>query len=152
MNTRSTYYQYDESYKLRRRSPSTPRESTSTMTYTAKKNTDNKMKGNQNLDVGERGRARSRHDPDNDRTSDVEKNSDSYYSDDYDNTTYESDQTPTPSFKSRSPRGKKVNPKFRSSTPEQGKGWYSVLFTCEVGSQNKDAGCVIMLSLQVGAK
>ncbi|KAM8953564.1 lebercilin isoform 1-T1 [Pelodytes ibericus] len=75
------------------------------------------MKDNQDPVAGERGRTRSRRASDYDKTSDVDKNSDSYFSDDFDNTTYGSERSPTPISKSRSPRAKKLNQKMRSSTP-----------------------------------
>ncbi|KAE8602319.1 hypothetical protein XENTR_v10013945 [Xenopus tropicalis] len=68
------------------------------------------MKGDQ-----DRGRTRNKREDYQDRSSDGDKNSDSYYSDDYENTTYRSDRSP--SFMSRSSQAKKLGHKMRSSTP-----------------------------------
>ncbi|MEE6476417.1 hypothetical protein FKM82_011070 [Ascaphus truei] len=122
MNTRSPYSQYDEGNKQTGRSPQSPRESTSTQTYTTKKDTSSRIKEDRDVAMEDRGRTRSRHNPDNDRSSDVDKNSDSYFSDDDDNTTYGSDRSPTPSSKSRSPHAKKTVHKMRSITPVQNRG------------------------------
>ncbi|OCT80215.1 lebercilin [Xenopus laevis] len=69
------------------------------------------MKGDQ-----DRGRIRNRREDYQDRSSDGDKNSESYYSDDYENTTYQSDHSPTPSFMSRSSQAKKSGHNLRSST------------------------------------
>ncbi|XP_053566446.1 lebercilin [Bombina bombina] len=122
MNTRSPYFQYDDHNEQSGRNHQSPRDSTSNQTYTTKKNTSITMKGDLDLEMGERGRTRSRRNLSNDRRSDVNKNSDSYYSDEYENTTYGSERSPTPSSKSRSPRAKKTNNKLRSITPIQRQG------------------------------
>ncbi|KAM4772735.1 lebercilin isoform 1-T2 [Rhinophrynus dorsalis] len=122
MNTSSPYSRYDSINKQTGQSPQSPRESTSTQTYVTKKGTHRKMKEKREMAMGDRVRTRSRHDPDQNRSSDEEKNSDSYYSDDYENTTYGSDRSPTPSSKSRSPHVKKLDHKLRSITPVQNRG------------------------------
>lgn len=66
----------------------------------------------------ERGRTRSNRDG----SPDVDKSSDSYYSDEYENTTYGSDRSPTPSSKTLSPRAKKASYKVRSVTPVHNRG------------------------------
>ncbi|XP_069829604.1 lebercilin [Dendropsophus ebraccatus] len=114
MNSRSPYSQYDETDKRRGRSPSPRQDSTSTQTYTAKKG----MKNDQDMARTERGRTRSHPD----RSPDIDKSSDSYYSDDYENTTYGSDRSPTPSSKALSPRAKKAGYKVRSVTPVHNRG------------------------------
>lgn len=66
----------------------------------------------------ERGRTRSNQD----KSPEVDKSSDSYYSDEYENTTYGSDRSPTPSSKTLSPRAKKASYKVRSVTPVHNRG------------------------------
>lgn len=76
--------------------------------------------------MGERGRTKSR-DHDHDRNSDTDKNSDSYYSDDYDNTAYGSERSPTPSSKAQSPMPRrKAQKSMRSSTPLHNQGMRKV--------------------------
>ncbi|XP_053315957.1 lebercilin [Spea bombifrons] len=112
MNPNSPYSQYAKGYKEAEGPLSPGRgETTSTQSYISKKRKPGKMKGNQDVAAGERGRTRSR------RYSDTEKDSESYFSEDFDNTTYESDRSPTPSSKSRSPRVKKADQKMIASTP-----------------------------------
>ncbi|KAM3932183.1 lebercilin isoform 1-T2 [Leptodactylus fuscus] len=114
MNSRSPYSQYDEPHRQRGRSPLSRQESTSTQTYTTKKS----MKDDQEMARADRGTRRSNRD----RSPDIEKSSDSYYSDDYENTTYGSDRSPTPSSKAFSPRAKKAGYKVRSVTPVHNRG------------------------------
>lgn len=76
------------------------------------------MKDDQDMARTDRGRTRSNRD----RSPDVDKSSDSYYSDDYENTTYGSDRSPTPSSKTLSPRAKKASYKVRSVTPVHNRG------------------------------
>lgn len=118
MNNRSPYSQYDETDRQTRNSPSTPLESTSSKTDTKKKNKQSKMKGDQDMAKEEWGATQSTRD----RSPDNDKNSDSYYSDDYDNTTYGSEGSPTPSSKSISPRAKRADYKVRSVTPVHNHG------------------------------
>ncbi|XP_040284615.1 lebercilin isoform X1 [Bufo bufo] len=113
MNSRSPYSQYNETDRRRGRSPSPRQDSTSTQTYTTKKS----MKDDPGM-----ARTDQRKRSDRDRSPDIEKSSDSYYSDDYDNTTYGSDRSPTPSSKTLSPRAKKTGYKVRSVTPVQNRG------------------------------
>ncbi|XP_075718171.1 lebercilin [Rhinoderma darwinii] len=114
MNSRSPNSQYDETDGRRGRSPLSRKNSTSTHTYTPKKS----MKDDQ--DMARRDRAKTR--SNRDRSPDIDKSSDSYYSDDYENTTYGSDRSPTPSSKAMSPRAKKAGYKVRSVTPVHNRG------------------------------
>ncbi|XP_018425848.1 PREDICTED: lebercilin [Nanorana parkeri] len=116
MNSRSPYSQYDESDRQTRKSPSSALESTSSKTDTKKKNKPSKMKGDQDMAREEWGTTRSTRD----RSPGTDKNSDSYYSDEYENTTYGSEGSPTPS--SISPRAKKADYKVRSIIPVQTRG------------------------------
>ncbi|KAM4694308.1 lebercilin [Discoglossus pictus] len=124
MNSRSPYSQFDERNRQTAGSLQSPRESTSKQTYITKNNTNVKMKADKELAMGDRGRTRtrSRSSPSHDQSPDVDKNNDSYYSDDYENTTYGSDRSPTPSSKSRSPQTKKLSQKQRSTTPLHNQG------------------------------
>ncbi|KAG8444850.1 hypothetical protein GDO86_009852 [Hymenochirus boettgeri] len=107
-------------YKQLGRSPHSPRDLSSTQTYITKKGAHSKLKENKDLDIGD---CRiSKHELDQGRSPEFDKNSDSYYSDDYDSTTYGSDQSPTPCSESRSPQLKKVVHKMRSVTPVKNRG------------------------------
>ncbi|KAG8582075.1 hypothetical protein GDO81_007908 [Engystomops pustulosus] len=114
MNSRSPYSHYEETRKGRGRSPSSRQDSTSTQTYTTKKN----MKDDQDMAKTDRRRTRTNRD----QSPDIDKSSDSYYSDDYENTTYGSERSPTPSSKAFSPRAKKAGYKVRSVTPVHNRG------------------------------
>ncbi|KAM5165396.1 lebercilin [Mantella aurantiaca] len=118
MNSRSPYSQYDETDRHTRTSPSPPLESTNSKTDIKKKNQQWKMKGDQDMAKEEWGATRGTRD----RSPDTDKNSDSYYSDDYDNTTYGSEISPTPSSKAISPHAKKSDYKVRSVTPVHNRG------------------------------
>ncbi|XP_056421905.1 lebercilin [Hyla sarda] len=115
MNSRSPYSQDDETDRRRGRSPPSRQDGlSSTQSYTAKKS----MKDDQDMARTERARTKGNHH----RSPDMDKSSDSYYSDDYDNTTYGSDRSPTPSSKALSPRVKKAGYKVRSVTPVHNRG------------------------------
>ncbi|XP_066460987.1 lebercilin [Eleutherodactylus coqui] len=114
MTSQSPYTQYDETDRRRGRSPSSQQDSTSIQTSTAKKS----MKNDQDMARTERGRTRSVRD----RSPNIDKSSDSYYSDDYENTTYGSERSPTPSSKNVSPCAKKTGYKVRSVTPVHNRG------------------------------
>ncbi|XP_075058783.1 lebercilin [Mixophyes fleayi] len=112
MNSRSPYSQYDETGGHTEMG-SSHRDSTSKQTYTTKKNRSSNMKDDQDMARADSGGIRSTRN----RSPDIDKASDSYYSDDEDNTTYGSDRSPTPSSKYMSPRAKKTGYKVRSVTP-----------------------------------
>ncbi|OCT58474.1 lebercilin [Xenopus laevis] len=122
MSTGNPYSRNEESNKHFGESPEPPRETSSTQTYIAKKGGHSKVKENVDLEIGVHGRTTSSHDLNQSRSSDCDKNSDSYYSDDYDSATYGSDQSQTPTTKSRSPYAKKVVHKIRSVTPIKNHG------------------------------
>ncbi|KAM9317229.1 lebercilin [Gastrophryne carolinensis] len=115
MNSRSPYSQHEQTDRQTRRSPSSPRESTSSQTYTKIKDRHSNMR--EDHDLAREGTTRHTRDT----SRDSEKNSDSYYSDDYDNTTYGSERSPTPSSKSISPP-RKADYKVRSITPVHKRG------------------------------
>ncbi|XP_072264658.1 lebercilin [Pyxicephalus adspersus] len=118
MNSRSPYSQYDENDRQTRKIPSSPLESTSSNIVSKKKSNQSRMKGDQDMAREEWEATRSPQD----RSLDTDKNSDSYFSDEYDNTTYGSERSPTPSSKSISPRAKKAGYNVRSVTPVHTRG------------------------------
>ncbi|XP_068137629.1 lebercilin [Hyperolius riggenbachi] len=115
MSSRSPHIQYEETN--RHRSPSSTRESSNSLAYSKKENLRRNMKGDHDMAREEGGTRNAR-----DRSPDTDRNSDSYYSDDYDNTTYGSEESPTPSSKPISPHTKKAGYKARSVTPVHNRG------------------------------
>ncbi|XP_063772937.1 lebercilin isoform X2 [Pseudophryne corroboree] len=112
MSSRSPNSQYDETDGPTGMVASV-RDSASKQTYNTKKNISGNMKSDGDMAIADRGRTRNapNNSPDNDKMSD------SYYSDDEDNTTYGSDRSPTPSSKSMWPREKRAEYKASSVTP-----------------------------------
>ncbi|XP_069462394.1 lebercilin [Ambystoma mexicanum] len=111
-----------EKYPLPYKSPNERKGRTNSKNISRVQHQKGTLKEDSNLTMGERGRTRSR-DPGPDRGSDSDKNSDSYYSDDYDNTTYGSERSPTPSSKALSSTlQRKPRKAMRSSTPLHNQG------------------------------